>query len=80
MRHVHAQILLRIAIDVAPHRVEQLMVRERAPRIRREHAQQMPLHRRQTELPATSRRNATGEIERQVTDPNRIGRIRLIQL
>src|SRR6185312_7009440 len=45
--HVHAQILLRVAERAPPHRVEQLLVRERAAGLRDERPQKLPLDRRE---------------------------------
>ena len=44
---VDAEVLLRIAVRVAPHRSEQLLMRQRLPRVRDERAEQQPLGRRQ---------------------------------
>ena len=46
---VHAEILLRVTLRVAPHRPEQLPMRERLARMRDERAKEQPLGRREME-------------------------------
>ena len=66
MGDVHAPILLRIAEDVSPHGVKQLLMGERSPGVAREHPQQMPLDRRQAELTPATGRHTSPKIEHEI--------------
>jgi len=48
--------------------------------VRREHAEQMPLDRRQADVATVARGGASGEIDRQVADLDDAGRVSLIEL
>ena len=77
---MHAKILLRIAKHVPPHRMKQLLMGEGAPGVGREHAQEMPLDRRQTELTPGTSRHASPKIEHEIADPYRVRRGAPIEL
>src|SRR5450759_519771 len=66
LANVDAEVLLRVARRRAPHRAEELRVRERLARMRDEHAQQIPLRRCEVHLDARALHRAPREIDHEV--------------
>jgi hypothetical protein len=63
---VDAEVLLRVAVRPPPDLAEEVGVRERATRVGREHAQQLPLRRREVHGAAAARDGAAGEVDHQI--------------
>ena len=70
MRDVNAQIALRIAERLAPHLVEELPMRERAPVVRHELVQQIPLGGREMHGGAGATHVSPREIDLEIVDAN----------
>src|SRR5487761_1978933 len=70
---VYAKVLLRVAERTPPHGVEDLLVGERAPRCRREAAQDLPLDGREVDGTRAARDAAPHEVDRQPVDRDRRG-------
>src|SRR5512138_3165078 len=60
--------------------MKQLLVRERAARVDREHAQEMPLDRREAKLLAVPHRYTPSEIDDQIADADRLRPRAIVEL
>src|SRR5207253_8871684 len=74
VREVHAEVLRGVAVLAPPHGVEELLVRERPPRLAREHAYEPPLDGGEVHLMSPARRDALVEVELEVAEPHDVRR------
>ena len=60
---MNAQVLLRVAVGIAPHRREQLAVRQRAPCMLEQRAQEIPFRASEVDRRTATDKTRLGEVD-----------------
>src|SRR5687768_1769867 len=68
VRHVHAEVLLRIAVRSTPHRAKELLMRDRSADVSHECHQEPPFGGRQVHCRAVARHGAARHVDHEVAE------------